>query len=63
MHALADSYAMPILAFVLFFGWKFIKHTKWESSQSADVTSFVDDPEVRRTVKPKDLGTYQVLCH
>lgn len=42
-----NSYTMPILAFVLFFGWKLAKRTKWESSESADVTSFVNDPEVR----------------
>lgn len=40
------SYAMPILFPIFFLFWKLVKRTKWETSLSADITSFVDDPEV-----------------
>ncbi|ORY73423.1 amino acid permease/ SLC12A domain-containing protein [Leucosporidium creatinivorum] len=39
------SYAMPILFPIFFLFWKLVKRTKWETSLSADITSFVDDPE------------------
>jgi len=37
---------MPILFPIFFLFWKLVKRTKWETALSADITSFVDDPEV-----------------
>ncbi|KAK4056821.1 general amino acid permease agp2 [Microbotryomycetes sp. JL221] len=39
------AYFAPAMFVVIFIGWKIVKRTKWETALTADVTSFVDDPE------------------
>ncbi|GAA5854013.1 hypothetical protein JCM8547_008193 [Rhodosporidiobolus lusitaniae] len=44
------AYGMPVIYIILFVGWKLLKRTKLETAQSADVTSFIDDPEFTEEV-------------
>ncbi|GAA5865177.1 hypothetical protein JCM8547_008304 [Rhodosporidiobolus lusitaniae] len=39
------AYGMPIIFIILSTLWKLLKRTKLETAQSADVTSYIDDPE------------------
>lgn len=45
----------PAMFVVIFIVWKLVKRTRWETKLTADVTSFVDDPEVRHAIQTRPV--------
>ncbi|KAI5480097.1 hypothetical protein MNV49_001757 [Pseudohyphozyma bogoriensis] len=60
------AYAMPIVFVVLFTGWKLVKKTTWETGATADITSFVNDPEFTEYIDYNVIekrGKYGQIVH